>query len=174
MSTPLRPEAPKAVVDPAAQPVLQQQTSAVTPTPAGPRASSDMFGATFGGGEANVAVSLALFGLESYYVTRLPKHDIGEAAGLFLQRGRCCRGLSDKLDLTRHVYDDQILLGHRLQWIGYEVEIFEQKFETVYEATVWTKVHLFQYIFKGDKFLDVEVRLIHKFLGSRIKVDIET
>lgn len=41
---------------------------------------SPVLGATFGGGEANVAVSLALFGLESYYVTRLPKHDIGEAA----------------------------------------------------------------------------------------------
>jgi 2-dehydro-3-deoxygluconokinase len=38
------------------------------------------FVATFGGGEANVAVSLAQFGLESYYVTRLPKHEIGEAA----------------------------------------------------------------------------------------------
>ena len=38
------------------------------------------FVATFGGGEANVAVSLAQFGLESYYVTRLPAHDIGEAA----------------------------------------------------------------------------------------------
>ena len=38
------------------------------------------FSATFGGGEANVAVSLAHFGLDSYYVTRLPKHDIGEAA----------------------------------------------------------------------------------------------
>src|SRR5690349_24717091 len=41
---------------------------------------SPMLGATFGGGEANVAVSLARFGLESYYVTRLPAHDIGEAA----------------------------------------------------------------------------------------------
>ncbi|HXW07864.1 MAG TPA: sugar kinase [Vicinamibacterales bacterium] len=38
------------------------------------------FVATFGGGEANVAVSLAQFGLESVYVTRLPKHAIGEAA----------------------------------------------------------------------------------------------
>ncbi len=38
------------------------------------------FVATFGGGEANVAVSLARFGLDSYYVTRLPAHDIGEAA----------------------------------------------------------------------------------------------
>lgn len=37
------------------------------------------FQATFGGGEANVAVSLAQFGLESHYVTRLPKHAIGEA-----------------------------------------------------------------------------------------------
>src|SRR5688572_27135550 len=36
--------------------------------------------ATFGGGEANVAVSLAHFGLESVYVTALPKHAIGDAA----------------------------------------------------------------------------------------------
>src|ERR1051325_6072846 len=41
---------------------------------------SPQFVATFGGGEANVAVSLARFGLESWYVTRLPKHAIGDAA----------------------------------------------------------------------------------------------
>jgi 2-dehydro-3-deoxygluconokinase len=41
---------------------------------------SPVLGATFGGGEANVAVSLAHFGLDSHYVTRLPKHAIGEAA----------------------------------------------------------------------------------------------
>ena len=34
------------------------------------------FVATFGGGEANVAVCLAAFGLDSFYVTRLPKHEI--------------------------------------------------------------------------------------------------
>ena len=38
------------------------------------------FVATFGGGEANVAVCLAAFGIDSYYVTRLPKHEIGDAA----------------------------------------------------------------------------------------------
>jgi 2-dehydro-3-deoxygluconokinase len=38
------------------------------------------FVATFGGGEANVAVSLAQFGLESHYVTCLPAHAIGDAA----------------------------------------------------------------------------------------------
>jgi 2-dehydro-3-deoxygluconokinase len=41
---------------------------------------SPLLVATFGGGEANVAVSLALFGIESAYVTALPKHAIGDAA----------------------------------------------------------------------------------------------
>jgi 2-dehydro-3-deoxygluconokinase len=36
--------------------------------------------ATFGGGEANVAASLAQFGLDSWYVTRLPENPIGDAA----------------------------------------------------------------------------------------------
>src|SRR5262245_36125450 len=41
---------------------------------------SPTLSAAFGGGEANVAVSLAHFGLESVYVTALPDHAIGEAA----------------------------------------------------------------------------------------------
>jgi 2-dehydro-3-deoxygluconokinase len=41
---------------------------------------SPMLVATFGGGEANAAVSLAHFGLESHYVTRLPKNAIGDSA----------------------------------------------------------------------------------------------
>lgn len=40
----------------------------------------DQMQATFGGGEANVAVSLANFGADSAYVTKLPKHAIGQAA----------------------------------------------------------------------------------------------
>ena len=41
---------------------------------------SPSLNATFGGGEANVAVSLAQFGHESHYVTRLPANPIGDAA----------------------------------------------------------------------------------------------
>ena len=41
---------------------------------------SPMLVATFGGGEANVAVSLAVFGLDSVYITALPKNPIGDAA----------------------------------------------------------------------------------------------
>jgi 2-dehydro-3-deoxygluconokinase len=41
---------------------------------------SPTLSATFGGGEANVAVSLAQFGLDSAFVTALPGHAIGDAA----------------------------------------------------------------------------------------------
>ena len=38
------------------------------------------FEATFGGGEANVAVALANYGLDARFVTALPDNDIGEKA----------------------------------------------------------------------------------------------
>jgi len=41
---------------------------------------SPTFEATFGGGEANVAVALANYGLDAVFVTALPDNDIGEAA----------------------------------------------------------------------------------------------
>jgi 2-dehydro-3-deoxygluconokinase len=52
---------------------------------------------TFGGGEANVAVSLALLGDEAAFVTRLPKNDVAEAAiqklrGLGVETGTILRG----------------------------------------------------------------------------------
>ncbi len=47
---------------------------------------ADTFGATFGGGEANVAVSLANFGMDAAFVTKLPSHEIGQAAVNSLRR----------------------------------------------------------------------------------------
>ena len=47
---------------------------------------ADTFGATYGGGEANVAVSLANYETEVKYVTKLPKNDIGQAAINSLRR----------------------------------------------------------------------------------------
>jgi 2-dehydro-3-deoxygluconokinase len=41
---------------------------------------ADSFGATYGGGEANVAISLANYGMDASFVTKLPKHEIGQAA----------------------------------------------------------------------------------------------
>ena len=47
---------------------------------------AENFGATYGGGEANVAVSLANYGMDVRFVTKLPKHDIGQAAVNSLRR----------------------------------------------------------------------------------------
>ena len=41
---------------------------------------------TFGGGEANVAVSLANYGMDAAFVTKLPTHSIGQAAVNSLRR----------------------------------------------------------------------------------------
>ena len=55
------------------------------------------FTATFGGGEANVSVSLANYGMESEFVTRLPQNDIA----------RSC-----EMDLHKHgVKTDHIIYG---------------------------------------------------------------
>ena len=40
----------------------------------------DQLQATFGGGEANVSVSLANYGMDSVFVTKLPAHAIGQGA----------------------------------------------------------------------------------------------
>ena len=44
------------------------------------------FDICFGGGEANVAVSLSRFGHDARFVTKLPAHEIGEAAVQALSR----------------------------------------------------------------------------------------
>lgn len=41
---------------------------------------TDHFEARYAGGEANVAVSLAMFGHHTWFVTRLPNNEVGEAA----------------------------------------------------------------------------------------------
>lgn len=44
------------------------------------------FDVVYGGGEANVAVSLANYGLEACFVSRLPDNDIGKAAQMSLRK----------------------------------------------------------------------------------------
>lgn len=44
------------------------------------------FDVTYGGGEANVAVALANYGVDSYFICRLPTHEIGQAAVNHLRR----------------------------------------------------------------------------------------
>ena len=44
------------------------------------------FDVIYGGGEANVAVSLANFGVSVNYVTRLPKNDLGDACMRYVRQ----------------------------------------------------------------------------------------
>ncbi|MEG0257316.1 MAG: sugar kinase [Christensenella sp.] len=64
---------------------------------------SNMLEATFGGGEANVAVSLANFGMDAEFVTVLPNNDIGKAAGAEVRRFG--------VDVSNVVYMDKARLG---------------------------------------------------------------
>ncbi len=43
-------------------------------------AQAERYGAVYGGGEANVSVSLANYGMDSAFVSKLPTHEIGQAA----------------------------------------------------------------------------------------------
>ena len=47
---------------------------------------ADKFGVSFGGGEANVALSLANYGMDATFVTKVPAHEIGQAAVNSLRR----------------------------------------------------------------------------------------
>lgn len=47
---------------------------------------SDSFDVNYGGGEANVAVSLQNYGNEAYFVSKVPEHEIGQAAINSLRR----------------------------------------------------------------------------------------
>ena len=46
----------------------------------------DNFDACYGGGEANVAVSLANYGHDAYFVSKVPSHEIGQCAVNELRR----------------------------------------------------------------------------------------
>lgn len=47
---------------------------------------SEQFDVTYGGGEANVAVSLANYGLDAHFVSKLPENPIGQSAVNHLRR----------------------------------------------------------------------------------------
>ena len=47
---------------------------------------SDSFDVNYGGGEANVAVSLQNYGNEAFFISKIPAHEIGQAAINSLRR----------------------------------------------------------------------------------------
>jgi len=78
--------------------------------------------ATFGGGEANVAVSLAQFGQEVRYITALPRNPIGES---------CLAYLKGKGVDVSHV----ISVGERIGIYYYEAGANQKPSRVVYDRT---------------------------------------
>ncbi|MCW3787058.1 sugar kinase [Plebeiibacterium sediminum] len=76
--------------------------------------------ASFGGGEANVAVSLANYGIDVSFITRLPKNDIGKAC---------------KMDLLKHSVkvDDIVYGGDRLGTYYLETGAVARASKVVYD-----------------------------------------
>lgn len=58
----------------------------LSPTGHGRFVQAESFDVVYGGGEANVAVSLANYGLDAHFVTKVPAHEIGQAAINSLRR----------------------------------------------------------------------------------------
>lgn len=78
------------------------------------------FDVTFGGGEANVAASLARYGLPVEYVTRLPENDLGEACLAFLRQHNIG---------TRHI----VRGGDRLGIYFYEMGAAQRGSKVIYD-----------------------------------------
>ncbi len=112
-------------------------------TPKGERVlQSPSFDATFGGGEANVSVSIANYGMDAAFVTKLPSNDIAYAAVKEL------KGLN--VDTNNIVYGDGRMGIYYLE-SGMGVRpskvIYDRSYSSISMAT--TKDFNFKKIFKG-------------------------
>lgn len=75
-----------------------------------------------------------------------------------------------KLDLPWAV-DDDVVVVVLAQLVVQPVEIVEEVFETVDQATVGAEVHLFHYILQRNKLFDVDARLVFESFRGRIQVE---
>ena len=82
---------------------------------------SDSFDVVYGGGEANVAVSCANYGHEAYFVSKLPKHEIGQSAVNALRKYGVksdrivTQALSDSMPLYQEVMPEGERLNRRVE-----------------------------------------------------------
>lgn len=102
---------------------------------------SDVFEVNYGGGEANVAVSLAQFGHQSFFVTKIPAHEIGQSAVNYLKRYGVKTDFISRGGQRLGVY----FLEHGASMRPSKV-IYDRQYSAISEATV--KDFDFESIFK--------------------------
>ena len=83
---------------------------------------SDSFDVVYGGGEANVAVSCANYGHDAYFVTKLPKHEIGQSAVNALRKYKNIASMSNFKTLKNFFYFNREIVY--LIALGYLALIF--------------------------------------------------
>jgi 2-dehydro-3-deoxygluconokinase len=106
---------------------------------------SDSFDVTYGGGEANVAVALANYGLDSVFVTKVPDNALGQAAinhvrryGVdtqFIARGGKRLGIYF-LETGASMRASQVIYDRAGASIS-EAEISEFDFDQILDGAVW-------------------------------------
>ncbi len=106
------------------------------------------FSAFFGGAEANVAVALAKWGMDTLFVTKIPEHEMGQAA--------LCALKKEGVDVSRIVFGKQRLgiyyyekgLGARNGKVIYDrensafsnAEINDFKWEEIFNGANWLHI----------------------------------
>ena len=102
---------------------------------------TNSFDVVYGGGESNVAVSLANFGIPVEFVTRIPKSEIGECALMELRK----RGVG-----TSHI----VLGGERLGIYFMETGAVNRSSNVVYDRTNSAMAELKSGMINWDKVFD--------------------
>ena len=100
------------------------------------------FAATYGGGEANVAISLAQLGLDASYVTKLPKNPLGHTVNQFLT------GLGVGIE---HIIYGGERLGTYFYEKGHSVRASKVIYDRKYSSFAMSKVSEYDFdaIFEG-------------------------
>ena len=100
---------------------------------------ADSFDVTYGGGEANVAVSLANYGEDAYFVTKVPDNPIGQAAINHLRRYGVNTQYIVKGGERLGIYFNEIGASQRPSLV-----VYDRSHSAISEATVndfdWEKI----------------------------------
>ncbi|MGI6484748.1 MAG: PfkB family carbohydrate kinase [Tepidanaerobacteraceae bacterium] len=100
---------------------------------------TNSFDVTFGGGEANVAVSLSNYGEDSYFVSKVPDNPIGQACVNFIRRHGVKTDYISKGGQRLGIYYNEIGASQRPS-----VVIYDRKNSSIAEASPeefdWSKI----------------------------------
>lgn len=106
--------------------------------------NANSFQANYGGGEANVAISLARFGHQSYFVSRLPDNQLGDSAIRYLRGYNVNTDYVDRGGTNIGIYFLEVGFGGRNSKV-----LYNRKYAAI--TSIKNQYFDFDKIFKGAK-----------------------